>query len=224
FGGPNNTISNAPISSADAQVVVYNQKGYFENNGIETMQMLEAVPKLAKTPWLVPAGQAYHISLDPNVTDTRIIAYTYLHRDVPEGYEHTLSLYFLPDGAEKWQRLETDRYVENLVVANLEGENGTYAVMAAVEMPPLNPGWNLFTYPIPGSRPITEALASLTTTYTVQEALPPFDIPTTNTNDDTVDSFDFGRIYWIWLDGNASMTPFLAPPIKLPDGTFTGQR
>ncbi len=187
------------------------------------MQLLESVPKLTQSPWLVPVGQAYQINLTSDITDTRIIAYTYLQRDIPDGYEHTLSLYFLPNGSEKWQQLETDKYVENLVVANLENESGIYAVMSTVEMPSLNPGWNLFTYPMPGSRPITEALASLTTTYTVQEASPPFDVPTTNTNNEPVDTFDFGHIYWVWLDGNESMIPFLAPPMKLPDGTFTGQ-
>ena len=107
----------------------------------------------------MPVGQAYQVTLDPAVQDERIIGLTYLQRDVPEGFEHTLTVYFLPEGETNWQRLETERYVENLVVADVQAGDGTYAVMSTVEMPPLSPGRNLFTYPLAVPQDVATALS-----------------------------------------------------------------
>ena len=168
IGGPNTPAIggadrsfNAPILSADAQVVVYSTEGYFEDNGIDTLQQLGRVPELTTHPWLVPVGQAYSVDLDPAVVAPRVIGFNYLQREVPAGYEHTLAIYFLPEGETNWQRLDTLRYVENLVVARLQEANGVYAVMSTIAMPELVSGWNLVMYPLPDSRPVTPTLASL---------------------------------------------------------------
>ncbi len=96
-GGPNSGFGGgAPILSADAQVVIYSKRGLFEDNGVDTIQILDRIPEIDTHPWLVPVGQAYHVRLDPTIDDERIITLTYLQRDVPEGYEHTLNVYFLP--------------------------------------------------------------------------------------------------------------------------------
>ncbi|MEZ4517845.1 MAG: hypothetical protein R3C44_13845 [Chloroflexota bacterium] len=78
-----------------------------------------------------------------------------------KGTEHTLNVYFLPTGGETWQRLETRRFVENMVVADLQEQDGVYAIMATIQMPALSPGWNQFVYPLSDPRPITDALRSI---------------------------------------------------------------
>jgi hypothetical protein len=213
IGGPSSAgIGGAPILSADAQVVVYSKQGFFEENGLDTLQILSIVPQLNSHPWLVPVGQAYHVTLDPDVQSERIISLNYLQRDVPEGFEYTLTVYFLADGEEEWQRLETERYVENLVVADLQGADGTYAVMATIEMPELEPGSNLFAYPLPVSQPVSDALKSIEGNYSRVYEIDH------DGQEVEVDEMQFGRVYWIDITAGEVMTPFLAPPIRQPDG------
>jgi hypothetical protein len=222
FGGAQIQSFNAPILSADAQVVIYSKKGLFENNGVDTLQILDRIPEIDTHPWLTPVGQAYRVHLNPAVDDARIIALTYLQRDVPEGYEHALNVYFLPKGSSQWQRLETKRYVENLVVAELGDKDGTYAVMSTIKMPELNPGWNLFSYPLPDTRLITDALASINGSYTTvfQGDLAGNRSP--NSVETNVSQFEFGNVYWIWIDGNEAVIPYLAAPRRSPDGIVPG--
>ena len=229
IGGPNftgiggaNRSFNAPIRSADAQVVVYSKLGFFEDNGLETLQVLGSVPELDTHPWLTPVGQAYAVELDPAVTAPRVIGFNYLQRDVPEGYEHTLAIYYMPAGESSWQRLDTVLYVENLVVADLQAENGTYAIMSTLALPELAPGWNLIVYPLPDARPSGDALSSLgdrvTVVYESEQAgeRPPDEAET------NVSELEFAHTYWVWLDGDEPATLYLAPPRRAPDGNLPG--
>jgi hypothetical protein len=159
--------------SADSQVVIYNDAGLFEPNGIRSLQTLPTPPELADEPWLVPVGAAHVVELEPAAPMTRTLALTYLQRDVPAGYEHTLALYFLPQGATTWERLPTLQFVENLLVADLQAVDGVYAVMSTISLPALDPGWNAFSYPLPDTRPITGALASIQGKYAVVYAPAP---------------------------------------------------
>jgi hypothetical protein len=179
------------------------------------MQILGNIPAIGENPWLLPVGQAYKIELNQDVDDERFITLSYLQRDVPEGYEHTLTVYFLPDGESKWQRLETQRYVENMVVTDLENRNGTYAVMATIEMPELQPGWNMFAYTLPVTRSVTETLRSINGLYTTVSAAPPGSDET-----EDVSEFEFGNVYWIEIGGEDPVVPYIAPPKQLPDGTI----
>ncbi len=224
IGGANGRSFNAPILSADAQVVVYSKEGFFEDNGVATLQVLGTVPGLDSETqtWLQPVGQAYEVILNPEVTDERFIAFNYLQRDVPEGYEHTLNVYFLPDGGDSWERLNTQRFTENMVVADLQSRNGVYAIMSTIEMPFLSPGWNQFVYPLPDPRPITDALRSINGAYTVvYKSDLPGSIPGTTT-ETNVDKLEFGTAYWIWVEGDETVVPYLAPPARSPDGYVPG--
>lgn len=184
IGGPNTTAigggskaASAPILSADSQLVIYDKQNFFAENGVKTVQTLFEVPQTASHPWLVPVGQAYRVELEDRDQE-RFISLNYLQRGVPEGYEHTLAAYFLPDGETAWQRIvESKSFVENLIVADLRSEDGVYAVMASIEMPTMKQGWNLFTYPLPVTRTITESLASIAGNYTAVY-LPTVDVET----------------------------------------------
>ena len=186
-GGPailpaNNTSrsSFAPILSSDAQVVVYNGKGFFEDNGITNLQALPHVPDPVS--WLIPVGQAYLVESSQTFTDPRFISFNYLQRDVPEGYEHALNVYFAEDCHGRhdcdssWRPISsTQPFIENLIVAPVQtdendiGINGNYAVMASLKMPALQVGWNLFSFPLPVTRTVTDTLASVNSYWQLDE-------------------------------------------------------
>ena len=294
----------APIRSADAQVTIFNTAGFFEENGVASIQLLDTPPLMGQHPWLLAVGQAYRLTLEPTAPDAdpinRAVTFRYLQRDVPPGYEHTLTVYFLPQGATSWERLsDTQRYPENMVVATARQENGTYALMATIEMPSLTPGWNLFAYPLPMPRSVSETLASINGRYTTVYTPPPGVVgPFTGTEesvdvlpldivllfagpDDSSDltgvlleaetariintddeagwievecpddafgercwldgnseaftvidsgqtetlpnnttAFEFGRVYLIFIAGETAVTPYLAPPRTLADGSM----
>ena len=184
IGGPNTTAigggskaASAPILSADSQLVIYDKQNFFAENGVKTVQTLFEVPETASHPWLVPVGQAYRVELEDREQE-RFISLNYLQRGVPEGYEHTLAAYFLPDGETEWLRINDSKsFVENLIVADLRSEDGVYAVMASIEMPTMKQGWNLFTYPLPVTRTVTESLASIAGNYSAVY-LPSVDVET----------------------------------------------
>ena len=106
----------------------------------------------------------------------RFVAFSYLQRDVPPGYEYALGLYFLPESsAEKcdspWQPVaNSEGQVENLVVAELAQENGTYGLFATIPMT-LTEGWNLFPYPLPVTRTVTQTLKSIENAYNAARIL-----------------------------------------------------
>lgn len=178
-GGPARS-AYAPVLSADAQFVVYSGEkyGFYDDNGIRSLQTLANVPN--REPWLIPVGQAYAIESDPTITTQRLIAFNYLQRDVPEGFEETVTMYFLPNcdadgmncGSQSWQRLQsTRRLVENVAVAPLvtdeqgAARDGVYALFSTVELPTLQPGWNLFSYPLLVPQGVITALASIEGKY-----------------------------------------------------------
>ncbi|MEM7117663.1 MAG: FG-GAP-like repeat-containing protein, partial [Chloroflexota bacterium] len=170
--GGSSTSAYAPILSADAQFSVYNGRGFFEDNGILNIQLLARPPQL--DPWLISVGSAYRVEISRTMKDARFISFSYLQRNVPDGFEDTLAVYFLPtpdltcQKEQKWTRLDsTQRFVENLIVAELDiACNGTYAVLSTIEITPqLEPGWNLIAYPLIVTRPVTVALSSITNSY-----------------------------------------------------------
>ena len=162
----------APILSPDAQVTIFSQGGLFEPSGIQGIQIVPLAPQLEDEPWLVPVGDTYLIHTEPgNETSgvsERRISLTYLQRDVPEGFEETLTIYFLAEGQQTWERLNTARFVDNRVIADLQAEAGHYSIMSTVELPELEQGWNLMAYPLPDCRTITGTLDSISHTVVLE--------------------------------------------------------
>jgi len=235
-GGPNDPIAGkpnaptvgaasrspafAPTQSADSQVVIYNPNGIFEPSGVKSLQTLASPPDLSDEPWLTPVGQAYFVELAAGNALSRTITLTYLQRDVPEGYEHTLAIYYLKQGGTRWQRLETQQFVENLVVADLQRYSGTYAVMSTIVLPPLEPTiLNLFTYPLPDRRAVTTTLASLQGRYSDL-----YEVGTQGRLLPAPAEFVFGHIYLIKITGDRPLPLYLAPPRRLPNGTVPGSQ
>ena len=234
-GGPSRSFY-APIASADAQVVVYNSRGFFEDNGVKTLQVIAEVPSLNANQWLATVGQAYRIEHSRTFTEPRFISFNYLQRNVPAGYEESLTIYFLPDGETKWQRInETKQFVQNLVVAPVvvdkttnRGIDGVYAVMSTIEMPELKAGdWNLLSYPVPDERDYCLALKSLEPYRGLRGVFKadgsgqrPDD--SNHSLEQVAATFKFGEIYWVYIEdtNDIPVIPYFAPSQRLPDGSL----
>ena len=98
---------------------------------------------------------------------------------------------------------------DNLISARLAGP-GLYALFSHYDVP-LQPGWNLIGYPVQGSRPITEALASIVGEYSMvfgfDDAGSPADpwamyAPGKGDWVNDLREFRFGHGYWIYVDKN----------------------
>jgi hypothetical protein len=92
----------------------------------------------------------------------------------------------------------------NMATAELQGE-GLYVLMSSVEVPLYSAGWNLFAYPVAGSRPVTEALQSIDGYYATvygYDGLDPadpwkvYDVTVPDWVNELA-QFEFGRGYWI---------------------------
>ncbi|MBN1877357.1 MAG: VCBS repeat-containing protein [Anaerolineae bacterium] len=230
----------APVTSADGQAIIYNIENILAPDINYTLQTLALPPDLPT--WLTPVGQAYHFNMSQVLSDT-VLTLNYLQRNVPGGQEYGLTIYYLADGTTIWQRLPTtlDMY-RNFAAAAVPGE-GIYVLIATIEMPALEPGWNGFGYPVPETRPITRALASIDGKYTSVYHYQPADVwrlydqtvvdehPefTSLVNDLAV--LTFGQAYWIYATDY--VTPYLQVPTttraamdvqttQLPPATFYG--
>ena len=65
----------------------------------------------------------------------RNIAFNYLQRDVPEGYEYGLELYYSGDEGKTWVPLKAQvNAADNLAVARMRG-SGLYVLATSVDVP-----------------------------------------------------------------------------------------
>jgi subtilisin-like proprotein convertase family protein len=231
----------APVSSNDGQVIIFDLDNVLSPGADYALQTLASPPDLPA--WLTPVGQTYRYDTNQVQTHTSIL-FKYLQRDVPEGQEYGLRVYYSPDEGQTWHRLPTelDTY-RNLASAEVS-ENGIYVLISTVEMPPFTVGWNNFGYPVPGTRPVTDALVSIAGKYTsvyeydsapssqwllydqtVVDRHPQF---TDLVNDLT--HFEFGRGYWLYatepvtlyLDVGEASKMQATQNTPLPPTTFYG--
>ena len=241
--GANSRLLGAPAASGDGQVTVFNLLDFFADTGTVSLQALNDLPGLPS--WLTMVGQAYRFTADRSVP--RSLAYDYLQRETPPGYEHTLNLYYSPDDGHTWQRLDTQLdTVRNRATASMPQNaalgQGVYVLAAAVEMPALSQGWNLFAYPIPEARPAGEALQSIdgaftSVAYHAADGWRLYDAPLLREHPgfaplvNTLDSLEFGRSYWLYA--TRVITPYLGVPgggalaattgeLELPPATYYG--
>ncbi len=161
-GGARIWSGGAPVASADGQVVLYSPDHSYGAEWFLTVQASSAAPPQ----WATLVGKAYRVSASgnaPNI-DNMSIAFSYLGSDVPPGEEPWLRVYYL-NGAT-WRQLSTRLdTTNNMASARVQGP-GVYALMSSIEIPLYGPGWDIFGYPILETRPVTEALISISGFYT----------------------------------------------------------
>jgi subtilisin-like proprotein convertase family protein len=160
--------AGAPVVSPDGQMIFFTENPIVFNEGeFYTVQTMADLPPLPPGRTLV--GQGYSLVASPNITRvlTGSISIQYLGADVlaAAADESNLTMYFW--NGNEWTALPTvlDTYY-NLASTPSQGE-GVYALMASVKIPLYGPGWNLVSYPVPGTRSVTEALRSISGTYAI---------------------------------------------------------
>ncbi len=196
------------------------------DSGIASMS---SAPNVAGVPsWLRIVGPAYRLTNHADVEPAagRTIAFQYLQREAPDGGEPTLAIYYSGDDGETWIKLPTlldqnDNFAAARMPENEQQGQGLYALMATLEMPALQPGWNLIAYPLSSSQPITNALASVIDDIELVFAqdsgigggwrvydrrILGEDQRLQNLVND-LDFMEFGKTYWVYTKRTA--TPFL---------------
>jgi len=219
--GANQRQLGAPVASGDGQVTLFNLEDIFADTGVVSLQALPEIPGLPA--WLTPVGQGYRFTGAGDAP--RAILFDYLQREVPAGYEHTLRLYYSPDEGQTWQRLGTtlDTTHNQALAPMPENGQGIYALLATIEMPALQPGWNQWGYPVPGTRPATDALASIESAYAslyfydqVAARWRLYDVAVLEEHPEYADWLNdlselaFGRSYWLYA--TEAVTLYLGLP------------
>jgi hypothetical protein len=203
-GSPGRKLSHfAPVLSADGQVMLFGEGLTFEEGEFFTLQAATTLP--SPPPWTTVVGRTYRLSASPNAPDLSgtSISFGYLGSEVPPGEEGWLKVYFW-DG-DVWHPLSTrlDTY-HNVASAPIQGA-GLYALMSSIEIPLYGPGWNLFSYPVETTRPVTEALLSISGYYTTvygYDATDPgdpwkvYDVTAPDWVND-LEVLEFGHGYWV---------------------------
>jgi hypothetical protein len=176
-------------------------------------------------------GSGYLLTATPGTPVlTGSVSIQYLSNDVSVAgaSENDLSIYFY-DGSE-WRELATTRSSEfNLVTAPSAG-TGIYALMASIKIALYGPGWNNIAYPVPETRLITDALRSISGTYTTLYSY----VPTNTVNDwrlydvtippqfdalvNTLRVLEYGHGYWINVTQTITLhlTPKTQTSVYLP--------
>lgn len=224
--GANQRLLGAPVASGDGQVTIFNLEDIFADTGTVSLQALNDLPGLPL--WLTPVGQGYRFVSDE--VFPRAMVLNYLQRDVPEGYEHTLYVYYSPDEGATWLRLATERDTDhNQATAQMPDDEATsygqgiYAVLSTIDMPSFQEGWNQFGYPLPGTREVTLALASIEGAYTsvyyydsaagrwrLHDATVLAEQPEYAGLVNDLAALEFGRSYWLYA--TEAITLYLGVP------------
>jgi hypothetical protein len=193
----------APAVSADGQVILFGEELDFEEGEFFALQAATTIP--SPPPWTTVVGQGYRLSASANAPDLggTSISFSYLGSEVSSGEEDWLRLHFW-DGVS-WQQLPTslDTYHNN-ASAPTQGE-GLYVLMSSLEIPLYGPGWNNFAYPVQGTRPVTEALLSISGYYTTvygydaTDTTDPWKVYDVTVPDwvNDLSVLEFGHGYWI---------------------------
>ncbi len=174
-GGGHQRSGGAPVMSADGQVILFAPDVTLPTEWFYTLQATSA--GIHPPPWATLVGQAYRLAASANAPDLAgtSLSFSYLGGEVPTGEEDWLKLYFRDGNA--WRQLPTqlDTY-HNMASAATQGP-GVYALMSSIEVELDSPGWNWFAYPVSATRPITDALISVTGYYTTVYSYQPASAP-----------------------------------------------
>ncbi|MFQ5615685.1 MAG: LamG domain-containing protein, partial [Anaerolineales bacterium] len=231
----------APAASSDGQVILFGDVE-FDVGQFFALQKSNILPDPPS--WATVVGSGYRLIASPNAPgfDGTSLNFRYLGKEVPPGEEAFLSLYHW-DGAN-WQKLPTSLNPDyNEASAAVVGE-GLYALMSSIEIPLYQAGWNLVSYPVNQTRPVTEAMASIegyygmVYGYVVTDTVDPWKVyapaPTPPWVND-LDALQFGQGYWIsatdsitWYlkgagEGARQIQDFQSPPATYYGPVLSGE-
>jgi hypothetical protein len=156
--------------STDGQVIMYGQNLDFANGEFYAIQTATALPPPPS--WATFVGQGYYLIASPGAPPLEGVSLniSYADGDVATGTAAGVSLYRWDDAA--WQLLPGgERGVDGEVTTPIS-QGGLYVLMSSAEIE-LAAGINLVAYPIAGTRPVGEALASIEGAYTTVRSYDP---------------------------------------------------
>jgi hypothetical protein len=158
------------------------------------------------------------------------MAFNYLQREVPDGYENTLKLYYSGDEGRTWRSLPSRLYDEENLVTAPGDWSGLYVLAAGIDIPLPEATWHLIAYPIAGSRPVTEALQSIAPYYATvvgydgNDPANPWKVFDTKAlpwvND--LKDLQFGQGYWISVTQPVTLQLDVSPGAPISDTTASG--
>ena len=194
-----------PLTSASGDVLIYGEDLAFDVGEYLVLQTVNTPPDPPL--WATPVGQSYVLALSagaPSLTGVEI-SFGYQGRDVPDGEEGGIRVYYQAPGTSIWEALPTalNNYY-NLASAQVRGP-GRYALMSSVEVPLDAAGWSMFAYPVAGQRAVADALAGIVGKYTAVYGYEPQDTtdhwklfaPDGPTWANDLNALTYGRGYWI---------------------------
>jgi hypothetical protein len=224
----------APAVSADGQVILFGDLDFDEGEffALQGASVVRGVPE-----WMAVVGQAYRLVGSANAPDLTgaSISFAYLGSEVPSGQEGWVKVYYQAPMSATWQVLPTrlDTY-HNTASAPVAGE-GMYVLMTSVEIPIYAPGWNMVAYPVPGTRPVEGALASISGSYGMVYGYEPTDpadpwklyAPGVPEWVNDLDALEFGHGYWISVTQPITLhlggADGVASGIPMPPATYYGR-
>jgi len=188
----------------------------FQEGQFYTIQGMAGLPPLPAGRTVI--GQGYSLVATPGTPVlTGSVSIQYLSNDVLNAgaSEEQLTLYYYT--GTTWSALPTvrDTYF-NLATAPSQGV-GVYALMASEQVPLYGAGWNLIAYPVQETRLVTEALLSISGSYTtvygyvVTDMLDPWKMYSVTAPDWANDLrvLEYGHGYWI--HARQAITLYLSP-------------
>ncbi len=165
---------NAPVLSSDGQAMLYGQDLTFNEGEFYAIQ---SVSSIEPPSWATVVGQGYRLTATaqaPQLEGNASISIGYMTSDVVPGEEEWISVYFQDSDPAQcggwetpcWRPLPTNLNAEqNTASAPAQGP-GRYALMSSIAVPLKGPGWNNISYPVRGSRTMSETLQSIEGYYT----------------------------------------------------------
>jgi hypothetical protein len=198
----------APVTSNNGELTLYNDIENFPNGEFYTLQPATRLPNVPA--WLSVVGRGYRLLKSagaPALTGS-YLSFNYDNASVPPGEAAFLQVYSYDAGLSTWTPLTTTlgggEGGGGSAIAPVQN-TGLYALMSSFNIPLYGPGWNLFAYPVQVTRPVTEALLSISGSYTTvygyvfTDTVDPWRIYDVTLppqlNDLAV--LEFGRGYWI---------------------------
>ena len=236
-GGGFARIGGAPVSSAEGDVQLVGANLSFALGQFLLLQTTSILPPLPA--WATLIGQGYRFTTSPNAPDLTgsALSFSYLEAEVPTGEEPGIQVYYRSPTATTWTPITTtlDTYF-NLASIPTQGP-GLYALMSSVHVALPAAGWNLFAYPVAGSREVGLALGSISGQYGIvyshvpTDTLDPWKVyapaPAPSWVSDLTE-LRFGQGYWLYATQatelllNGGSTAQLADALSVPPATVYG--
>jgi hypothetical protein len=237
---PSSRGSSAPLVSPGGQMILFTGNGTpIPEGDLYTIQSMASLPSLPAGRQVI--GQGYSLVASPNVTQmiTGSISFQYMSMDVlvEQADEERLTIYYWDENT--WRALDTVRSpYYNMVSARSQGP-GIYALMSSIDIALESPGWNLFSYPVRTTRPVSQALLSISGYYKTV-----YDYRPADTNDpwkmydvtvppwvNDLSVLEYGRVYWINVTRPITLylsegTSFASAAMNIPTAppsTFYGE-